>query len=119
MVAPMKAILRSVCDIIHLQIGSVLPDNGEQHLVGQAGYPGTGAGDGTLERAALGWAGRVMDMGLSILDDDVGVPKRALHMHFPVDGKAVAIRVCFGLHLHVPASPAQCPAAEGKNGQNA
>lgn len=59
-----------------------------------------------------------MDMGLAILNDDVGVPKRALHMHFPVDGEAVAIGVGFGLYLHVPASAAQSPAADGKNGQN-
>lgn len=59
-----------------------------------------------------------MDMGLSILDDDMGVPKWALDMNLPVHGEAVAVCVCFSLHLHVSASAAQRPAADGKNGQN-
>ena len=60
-----------------------------------------------------------MDMCLSVLDDDVGIAERAFDMDLTVDGEAVAVGCRLCLHLNVAASPAQCPAADGKDGQDA
>jgi hypothetical protein len=118
-VALMKAIFLSVCDIIDLLILTVTAYDGEQYLVWQARDPGPGTRNGLLEGAALGGAGRVFDVGMSILDDHMCFPKRPLYRYLAIDIKAVSIGGFTTLDLYVPASSAGSLFGDNHQGKDA